>query len=196
MCTFIGRSLEHGGILTLAPSQNYVFKTGIGNLFKATTSIWISHFSRWVPFAYCKCIAIVFCSTDRKTYCRRPQVATVKKESLTSVLFARKLSESLMNARKLSSELFFTKIFVYNTAHLLLLALLPFWGHFCWNMLNSSWLKVRTYLLTCLFNWSYSINWIERNFYNGTMETIDRTKSLTKKRYFQTEKKKYHRRWR
>ena len=189
MCTFIGRSLEHGGILTLAPSQNYVFKTVIGNLCKATTSIWISHFSRWVPFAYCKCIAIVFCSTDRKTYCRRPQVATVKKESLTSVLFARKLSESLMNARKLSSELFFTKIIV-NNAHLLRLAPPPFLGHFYWNMLNSSLLKVRTYLLTCLSNWSYSTNWTERNFYNGTMETIDRTKSLTKKRYFQTEKEK------
>ena len=55
---------------------------------------------------------MIFCSTDRKTYCKRPQVATVKKESLTSVLFARKLVESLINANKISSELFFTKIFV------------------------------------------------------------------------------------
>ena len=109
----IGRSLEHGGDLILAPSQNYVFfNTGHGNLCKATTSEWISHFSGSVPFAYYKCITMIFCSTDRKTYCRRPQVATVKKESLTSVLFARKLVESLINANKISSKLFFTKIFV------------------------------------------------------------------------------------
>ena len=127
----IGRSLEGGGILTLAPSQNCVFNTGHGNLCKATKSEWISHFSRSVPFAYYKCITMIFCSTDRKTYCRRPQVATVKKESLTSVLFARKLSESLMKSKKLSSELFFTKIFVYNAAHLLRLAPPPFSGHFC-----------------------------------------------------------------
>ena len=36
----------------------------------------------------------------------------MKKESLTSVLFASKLVESLINANKISSELFFRNIFV------------------------------------------------------------------------------------
>ena len=144
-------SLEHGGVWILAPSQNYVFLTQVMAICARQQHLNGYHIfpAQYHLPIYYKCITMIFCSTDRKTYCRRPQVATVKKESLTSVLFASKLVESLINANKISSESFFRKIFVKCSTPVAV-GSSTFFGSLLLKYVEFFMIKSKTHLLMCL----------------------------------------------